>query len=232
MISLLPDIRDKVVLEVGIGIGDFHIELVKRARNAYKEYIGLDISFLNLVKAKELDSNMSLAREDPSFVQANIFSLPFKNGSADILICAEVLEHLDDLKAMEEMGRVLKNGGHLLLTVPYLGEPVEGWGHLRHYDLNMIGALAAKTGFIIKKTNIFGRFHEVTWVRLKRVCYKIWELYHGSKRDYYESGFHRYLIMPLGDMMLRIDDLFASPRCILGDKGYLVAVLEKEKYAK
>ena len=42
----------------------------------------------------------------------------------DGVVCSEVLEHLDDdLAAMHELGRVLKPGGALAVTVPCLNYP-------------------------------------------------------------------------------------------------------------
>jgi SAM-dependent methyltransferase len=47
--------------------------------------------------------------------------MPFLTGSLDALVCSEVLEHIPDiLKAIAEITRILKPGGHLVLTVPFL----------------------------------------------------------------------------------------------------------------
>lgn len=232
MRALLPSIRDKIILEIGFGIGDFRAELKRDNTAYYKGYIGMDISFPNLAKSQQLARDLRLQCEKTLLVQADIFRLPFNDSSIDLLICAEVLEHLeDDVMAMREINRVLKTGGEAEITVPYLGEPVEGWGHLRHYDLDMIKSLAEKTDFVIQKINIFGRFHEISWVKIKRIFYRIWGVwkkFSGSERNYYESGFHRNFIMPAVDALLRIDDLFSSPKSILGSKGYMVALLKRQ----
>ncbi|MDD3296487.1 MAG: methyltransferase domain-containing protein [Candidatus Omnitrophica bacterium] len=228
MLSLLPDTKNKIILELGCGIGDFFIALNQR-KAAYKEYIGIDISFANLLTAKRLISKFK-PLDNISFMKADIFKLPFQDESADILICAEVLEHLDDIEAIKEITRVLKKEGFVLITVPYLGEPVRSWGHLRHYDLNMVKFLAEKSGLVIKKVNVFGRFHEITWVKFKRVLYKAWGLWKKVfkvDKGYYESTFHRYLIMPVWDKILVLDDVFYPPQTILGNKGYLVALMKK-----
>jgi SAM-dependent methyltransferase len=45
--------------------------------------------------------------------------LPFADASFDLVTCLDVVEHLDDdIAAFEEMRRVLRPGGHLLVTVP------------------------------------------------------------------------------------------------------------------
>lgn len=48
-------------------------------------------------------------------------ALPLRSGSADTLLCVEVLEYLPDpLRAFEEFARILRPGGHLLLTAPQI----------------------------------------------------------------------------------------------------------------
>ena len=45
---------------------------------------------------------------------------PYPDGSFDVVVCCEILEHLlvDPMHMMVEIHRVLKPGGHLLLTTP------------------------------------------------------------------------------------------------------------------
>jgi len=50
---------------------------------------------------------------------SNINHLPFEDDSFDSLICIHVLEHIeDDLKAMRELRRVLRQGGTAVICVP------------------------------------------------------------------------------------------------------------------
>lgn len=230
MMAVLPDLHDRVVLELGFGIGDFLIEIKNRKKAIYKRYIGVDISFPNLDKARQFINDLKLYDNKISFVQADIFKLPFEDESTDIVICAEVLEHLDDAVAMHEINRILKYKGFALITVPYLGKPVTGWGHLRHYDLDMFQSLIESSGFSLQNMRIFGRFHEISWVKFKRFLFIIWGIWKkisSSKKSYYESKFHRGLIMPIVDRILVLDGLFSRPKSILGDKGYLVALIQK-----
>lgn len=229
MLSLLPDTKNKIILEIGCGIGDFIITL-KNIGSLHKACIGLDISFLNLTTAGELINKFAKGSERTALIQSDVFKLPFKDNSCDIVICAEVLEHLDDIAAMREIKRILKKGGYNLITLPYRGKPVEEWGHLRHYDLQMLKALADKKGFVVEKINIFGRFHEISWVKIKRFLYRLWGLWKkitNTKIDYYFSCFHRWFIMPVMDKVLFLDDLFSQPKTIIGSKGYVVVLLRK-----
>lgn len=55
--------------------------------------------------------------------------LPFDAGSFDLILSHEVLEHVgDDRRSVEEMLRVLKPGGVIVLFVPNLGYPYETHG--------------------------------------------------------------------------------------------------------
>lgn len=52
---------------------------------------------------------------------ADICSLPLKESTADMVICTEVLEHVRDTeKALENLNRVIKKGGYLILSTPLL----------------------------------------------------------------------------------------------------------------
>ena len=55
-------------------------------------------------------------------VVADICDLPFEDQTYDLILCNHVLEHIpDDLKAMNELYRVLKKGGKLIAQVPIDG---------------------------------------------------------------------------------------------------------------
>ncbi|MEH6681877.1 MAG: methyltransferase domain-containing protein [Sediminicola sp.] len=52
-------------------------------------------------------------------VKADILDLPFPDNSFDVLFCNHVLEHIpNDLKAMQELHRVMRTGGWGILQIP------------------------------------------------------------------------------------------------------------------
>jgi SAM-dependent methyltransferase len=54
-----------------------------------------------------------------SMTRADAARLPFRSETIDLLLAADVIEHLDDDgAALREFVRVLRPGGHLVLTVP------------------------------------------------------------------------------------------------------------------
>lgn len=53
-------------------------------------------------------------------IVCDIVSVPEPDASFDAVMCVEVLEHLPDaIPAVREMSRLLKPGGHLVLTAPF-----------------------------------------------------------------------------------------------------------------
>lgn len=55
--------------------------------------------------------------------RGGLTSLPFKSSSFDLVICYHVLDHVvDDLRAMGELRRMLRDGGFCLVQVPIKGE--------------------------------------------------------------------------------------------------------------
>lgn len=75
--------------------------------------IGLDVDGTGLRVAQSQNS--------VSLVQGSVYALPFATGSFDLVLCCEVLEHVDDPDAaLAELSRV--SGNRVLLSVPH--EPI------------------------------------------------------------------------------------------------------------
>lgn len=57
---------------------------------------------------------------------ASADALPIASGSVDTVLCTELIEHvLDPLAVVREGARVLRDGGHLVLSAPFVHEPHE-----------------------------------------------------------------------------------------------------------
>ncbi|HEM60744.1 MAG TPA: class I SAM-dependent methyltransferase, partial [Chloroflexi bacterium] len=96
------------VLDVGCGEG-FTIELLLRA-NGQMPIQGLDYDWLALREAKT-------RQPEVLFQMADIGRLPYADGSFDLVLCLEVLEHLAEAApALEELHRV--SSRHCLISVP------------------------------------------------------------------------------------------------------------------
>lgn len=100
------DFSNKSVLDIGSSVGSFKKSKKfdeNNLKNA-KKYITIDIN---------PDSGADII--------ADAHVLPFKDSSFDIILANNVIEHFyDPQKAVKEMKRVLKMGGQIYFTVPFL----------------------------------------------------------------------------------------------------------------
>lgn len=70
-------------------------------------------------KLKNIDYTTTDLHSPLADVKADICNLPFKDNSFDVILCNHVLEHIpNDMKAMQELHRVLKKGGWGIFQVP------------------------------------------------------------------------------------------------------------------
>lgn len=77
-------------------------------------------------------------------VRLSAMALPFRDASFDAVLFSEVLEHLHDPEAaLREIGRVLRPGGWLILTVPfnYLQHEIPH-DHIRYTQFGLVTALS------------------------------------------------------------------------------------------
>jgi hypothetical protein len=103
-------------------------------------------------------------------VRADICALPFPPQSFDIVLCSMVLEHIpDDIKAMQEIHRVLRPHGKVFITVPIRdGRTYENssvttpedrekhfgqMDHVRFYGMDIVERLE-RTGFQVSTVDV------------------------------------------------------------------------------
>ncbi len=104
------------VLVDGCGVGSYLSRLVEQAKLA----VGLDI---------ELERTLEAHEKAPAVTCGNGEWLPFPSDHFDLVLSHEVIEHVgDDRSAMQEIFRVLKPGGRLVLFCPNRGYPFETHG--------------------------------------------------------------------------------------------------------
>ncbi len=82
---------------------------------------GIDLEAASLTVAREaLDKEDDIVRQRVTFRLADASQLPFEDGSVDTVLLGEVLEHLvHPARILSETRRVLREGGRLIVTVPY-----------------------------------------------------------------------------------------------------------------
>ncbi|NQT96047.1 MAG: class I SAM-dependent methyltransferase [Candidatus Omnitrophica bacterium] len=125
------DDRDAIVLEAGCGNGRILFDLKKR----YRDAVGLDFSAGLLKKAMEIHNN------DLNLVQSELQSLPFRDESFDIVVCIRVIQHMlpsEQQLAINEMSRILKKNGHLILMTYNALTPLAVYKQINMSGLNKI----------------------------------------------------------------------------------------------
>ena len=118
----LNQIRDYVALEgrrildVGCGLGMY----VSKLRMFSDEVYGVDIDAEKIAQASQ---------HLPNLVVSPAEKLPFPDGSFDVILLNEVIEHVnDDRQTLREVFRCLKPGGHVLIYAPNRLYPFETHG--------------------------------------------------------------------------------------------------------
>ena len=166
------------ILENGCGVGMY----VQKLSALGGSVIGLEYDF---------ERSQDAHQQSPHILSAAGEYLPFPDGSFDLILSHEVLEHVqDDRLAAHEMARVLRSGGRAVIFVPNRGYPFETHGiywngryhfgniplvnylprrwrnrlapHVRVYSARDLVELFAGLGVqVVEKTVIFGAYDNI-----------------------------------------------------------------------
>lgn len=110
---LEPYITGKV-LDIGCGSGD----LVTFYSKKEIFYTGIDLSN-HMIKRANFNYADLVQKGKVNFQVADCEKLPFKDGEFDVLSAVALIEYLPDpSRSLNEISRVVKDGGYALVTVP------------------------------------------------------------------------------------------------------------------
>lgn len=131
------DRRARAALDVGCGTGSFLPVLERYADRV----VGID--------------PLAGARSGP-IVAGIAERMPFEEGSFDLAVALDVLEHVDDRAAVGELARVVRPGGWTVVTVPAFpslwSERDERAGHRRRYRRSQLVNLLESADFVVAET--------------------------------------------------------------------------------
>lgn len=113
------ELAGKTVLDVGCGMGRF----AEVASSHGARVVGVDLS----VAVEAAQRNLG-ARPDTAFLQADVFDLPLRPRSFDLIYSLGVLHHTPDTRsAFSQLPRLLKPGGRIAIWVYSSERP---WSYL------------------------------------------------------------------------------------------------------
>ena len=108
--KLVPNADGLKILDAGCGEGHLLQKLYQK--NNTNDYYGVDITPIALEKAR-------LRFPQGKYYLANLAKMDFTDNFFDVIVITEVLEHVIDYEiVVNELKRVLKSGGILIITFP------------------------------------------------------------------------------------------------------------------
>jgi SAM-dependent methyltransferase len=145
-----PDGRARKILDFGCGTGTFLGYLAR-----YGDAQGVDVD------EQAIDYCHKRGVHNVQLVSG--FPLPFEDNSFDLVTILDVLEHIEDDKGtLNELLRVLRPGGMLMVAVPAYrflwGPQDEISNHKRRYIAPQMRRLLKKSGFRVRRLSYFNTF--------------------------------------------------------------------------
>ena len=166
----IPRQSGLTILDYGCGDGRSVEEMTKL--NADASFIGLDVSEIALEAAKKRLPDLEVHHISDGG------AFPLADNSVDFIYTSEVIEHVYDTRsAFEELIRVLKPGGRMVMTTPHHGFIknllILFWGfekhfkpfgaHVRFFTPKSLVDSASSVGFKKVKLTTYGRFYPIPW---------------------------------------------------------------------
>jgi SAM-dependent methyltransferase len=107
-----------------------------------------------------------IAATDPEVILGPIEFMPFADESFDSVLCNAVLEHIEDAeRGMAELARVVRKGGHVVATVPFLQPYHACPGDFRRYTADGLAQLGHNAGLeLVKLLPVHSIAQTIGWI--------------------------------------------------------------------
>lgn len=181
-----------LALNIGVGNGFLEDQAVSLRWNIHS--IDPNEATIRKLRKKGIEANVGC-----------IEALPYKDGTFDVVICSEILEHLSSeqlQKGLKEVSRVLKSGGYFLGTVPNnenlddnvvicpdCGKIFHRWGHQQKFDVEMLKNIFPEClKVLVVRTKLFIHWEGLNFKRRIAAFIKLFLFYlgsHGSNETLY-----------------------------------------------
>lgn len=188
--SFLPKkIINEKILDAGCGPGIYSFTLLKKGFQVYS--IDINKDKLDFLRKNSTKLNIS---------EGDLTNLKFNDNFFDYILCSDVIEHIkkDDI-AVEELSRVLKPGGTLILTIPaYSKKNIKDYKRFGH----------ERIGYKIKDIQKFAQNNDLSIIKIEKYSGPLVEkLFSLNERLYSNKGLLGILFYPLY-LFSFLEDLF------------------------
>jgi SAM-dependent methyltransferase len=139
--------KNDTVLDIGCGTGFMTFQLVKRGIKVCS--MDYDKRLINHIEKVIKRNNYEV---NTIIYELGSGNLPKNLNKFDLILCLDVIEHIaNDMKALSEMKKMLKENGKIIITVPAMpflyGKRDRYLGHYRRYSKKQFSDLIINSGF-------------------------------------------------------------------------------------
>lgn len=174
--------NDKAVLEIGVGMGADHIEWAKAKPKAL---FGIDLTERAIEHTRK---RLAIYEMTSSLSTGDAEILAFKDATFDIVYSWGVLHHSPDTgKAISDVYRVLKPGGHTKIMI--------------YYKYSLVG-LMLWTRYAILKGKLLTPLREIYSKHLESPGTKAYSMKEAHKLFHEFSDIHMSVQLSFGDLLL------------------------------
>lgn len=142
--------KESSILDAGCGTGINMIHLSKYSN----DIIGIDTSDEAIY--------FCMQRGLENVIKRDVEDLNLKHNSFDLITALDILEHIDDTKALSEFYKVLKPKGYLIINVPAFNflwsKHDEALHHKRRYTKSYLKKKLMSEGFTIENISYWNTF--------------------------------------------------------------------------
>lgn len=151
----MPDVDKKTIVDIGGG-------------NSYSTVVPILMRIPNAkILSVDVVNHQGLSKYGVHYVQGDCMSTNLADESVDVVAVISTLEHVGlgrwgdpldpegDIKTMREACRILKPGGHVILTIPY-GYPTVVFNLNRIYDAGRVSLLTERFDVVLAEYSLNG----------------------------------------------------------------------------